>query len=65
LFLKSLYPLPKENLYLIKLIIFVSKDKPLAKELKDVVETPLMKQYYSIKSKYPDALLLLQGGRFL
>lgn len=54
----------KENLYLNKLFIFVSKDKPLAKELKDVVETPLMKQYYSIKSKYPDALLLFRVGDF-
>ncbi len=32
--------------------------------MKDVVETPLMKQYYSIKSKYPDALLLFRVGDF-
>ncbi len=28
------------------------------------VETPLMKQYYGIKQKYPDALLLLRVGDF-
>ncbi|HLN53788.1 MAG TPA: DNA mismatch repair protein MutS [Lentimicrobium sp.] len=36
----------------------------MARELKDVVETPLMKQYFSIKSKYPDALLLFRVGDF-
>lgn len=36
----------------------------MANELKDVVETPLMKQYISIKSKYPDALLLFRVGDF-
>ena len=29
-----------------------------------IVETPLMKQYNSIKSKYPDALLLFRVGDF-
>lgn len=29
-----------------------------------IVETPLMKQYYSIKAKYPDALLLFRVGDF-
>lgn len=29
-----------------------------------VVETPLMKQYYSIKAKYPEALLLFRVGDF-
>ncbi len=43
---------------------FCFKDTPLANELKDVVETPLMKQYLSIKSKYPDALLLFRVGDF-
>jgi DNA mismatch repair protein MutS len=43
---------------------FCFKDKPLAKEIKEVVETPLMKQYYNIKSKYPDALLLFRVGDF-
>jgi DNA mismatch repair protein MutS len=28
------------------------------------VETPLMKQYYSVKSKYPDAILLFRVGDF-
>jgi DNA mismatch repair protein MutS len=36
----------------------------LAKELSEVVETPLMKQYLSIKAKYPDALLLFRVGDF-
>lgn len=31
---------------------------------KAVVETPLMKQYYAIKAKYPDALLLFRVGDF-
>ena len=30
----------------------------------NVVETPLMKQYYAIKGKYPDALLLFRVGDF-
>ena len=28
------------------------------------VETPLMKQYYEIKNRYPDALLLFRVGDF-
>jgi DNA mismatch repair protein MutS len=35
----------------------------MAKE-KSVVETPLMKQYNTIKAKYPDALLLFRVGDF-
>jgi len=31
---------------------------------KKYAETPLMKQYYSIKAKYPDALLLFRVGDF-
>ena len=31
---------------------------------KDIVETPLMKQYNEIKSKYPDAVLLFRCGDF-
>lgn len=31
---------------------------------KKYVETPLMKQYYNIKAKYPDALLLFRVGDF-
>ncbi len=30
----------------------------------NVVETPLMKQYFAIKAKYPDALLLFRVGDF-
>jgi DNA mismatch repair protein MutS len=37
---------------------------PLAKSKTPVVETPLMKQYYNIKRKYPDAILLFRVGDF-
>ena len=33
-------------------------------EDKKIVETPLMKQYFSIKAKYPDAILLFRVGDF-
>lgn len=36
----------------------------MAKAKENLVETPLMKQYYSIKAKYPDALLLFRVGDF-
>jgi len=36
----------------------------LAKDSASVAETPLMKQYNSIKAKYPDALLLFRVGDF-
>jgi DNA mismatch repair protein MutS len=36
----------------------------LTKNSDKVVETPLMKQYYSIKGKHPDALLLFRVGDF-
>lgn len=37
----------------------------MAKNIENsVVETPLMKQYFAIKSKYPDALLLFRVGDF-
>ena len=29
-----------------------------------IVETPLMKQYFDIKSKHPDAILLFRVGDF-
>ncbi len=35
-----------------------------AKSEKKLVDTPLMKQYYGIKSKHPDALLLFRVGDF-
>ncbi len=36
----------------------------MAQSTKSVVQTPLMKQYYSIKGKYPDAILLFRVGDF-
>jgi len=36
----------------------------MAKKDKKYVETPLMKQYYSIKDKHPDAVLLFRVGDF-
>src|SRR5210317_60509 len=36
----------------------------MAKSKKEVAETPLMKQYNTIKAKYPDALLLFRVGDF-
>lgn len=36
----------------------------IKKSAKSTVETPLMKQYYAIKAKYPDALLLFRVGDF-
>ncbi len=38
--------------------------KIMAKEKKEIVETPLMKQYNAIKAQYPDALLLFRVGDF-
>ena len=43
--------------------MFFIKNKTLAKS-DNIVETPLMKQYLSIKAKYPDALLLFRVGDF-
>ena len=31
---------------------------------KKAVETPLMKQYYEVKAKHPDAILLFRVGDF-
>ncbi len=31
---------------------------------KNIVETPLMKQYYSVKARHPDAVLLFRVGDF-
>lgn len=36
----------------------------MAKTVKKVAETPLMKQYNQIKAKYPDAMLLFRVGDF-
>jgi DNA mismatch repair protein MutS len=40
------------------------KKHKLIQENSKAVETPLMKQYYAIKVKYPDALLLFRVGDF-
>ncbi len=40
------------------------KNRSMIKSAKSEVETPLMKQYNSIKAKYPDALLLFRVGDF-
>ncbi len=46
-------------------IIENKKEIPLAKkEEKKVVLTPLMKQYYAIKEKHPNAILLFRVGDF-
>lgn len=36
----------------------------MASKEQDIVKTPLMKQYYSIKAKHPDAILLFRVGDF-
>ena len=36
----------------------------MAKTEKKYAETPLMKQYYDIKDKHPDAILLFRVGDF-
>jgi len=43
--------------------LFFNKISTLSKS-DNIVETPLMKQYLSIKAKYPDALLLFRVGDF-
>jgi len=50
-----------EILYLHLLSLF---EKLYVAEKKKYAETPLMKQYNSIKTKYPDALLLFRVGDF-
>src|ERR1051326_4667384 len=42
----------------------MAKNRAAIKSAKSEVETPLMQQYYSIKAKYPDALLLFRVGDF-
>jgi DNA mismatch repair protein MutS len=37
---------------------------PIMSDSTAIVETPLMKQYYGIKAKYPDAILLFRVGDF-
>jgi DNA mismatch repair protein MutS len=53
------------NYYYIILALYSLKNRQtLAKKEKEVVKTPLMKQYYSIKAKHPDAVLLFRVGDF-
>src|ERR1051325_7261593 len=40
------------------------KNRSMIKSATAEVETPLMKQYFSIKAKYPDAILLFRVGDF-
>jgi DNA mismatch repair protein MutS len=40
------------------------KEEKSKENTKGIVETPLMKQYFAIKAKYPDALLLFRVGDF-
>src|SRR5882724_5175797 len=40
------------------------KNRSMIKSATAEVETPLMKQYFAIKAKYPDALLLFRVGDF-
>jgi DNA mismatch repair protein MutS len=42
----------------------MAKEKAVKKVSTEVTETPLMKQYNTIKAKYPDALLLFRVGDF-
>ena len=42
----------------------MAKEKAAKKVSTEVTETPLMKQYNTIKAKYPDALLLFRVGDF-
>ncbi len=42
----------------------IYKGNVLAKNKKEAVQTPLMKQYYGVKEKYPDAILLFRVGDF-
>jgi DNA mismatch repair protein MutS len=44
--------------------IFVFHDELRHMSKKNVVETPLMKQYYAVKDKHPDAILLFRVGDF-
>jgi len=42
----------------------INKEPLAKKEENKVVQTPLMKQYYAIKEKHPDAILLFRVGDF-
>lgn len=57
--------LHKNKTYLLFLYKFFlhKKEKPLASKTKKK-QTPLMQQYFKMKSKYPDAILLFRVGDF-
>ena len=42
----------------------MAKSEKTKADNKQYVETPLMKQYYSIKAVHPDAILLFRVGDF-
>ena len=44
--------------------LILSNNKYTLTTPKNIVETPLMKQYYSVKAKHPDAVLLFRVGDF-
>ena len=46
------------------IVNFVRNNSTLAEKNQKYVQTPLMKQYSTIKAKYPDALLLFRVGDF-
>ncbi len=55
----------KSNSISQKIIYFCTKIRFIAlTKKKNITETPLMKQYFSIKAKYPDAILLFRVGDF-
>jgi DNA mismatch repair protein MutS len=56
-----LYPFSARNPIFVIYIRTFKRDIPVAKQ---VVETPLMKQYFEIKTKHPDAILLFRVGDF-
>src|SRR6267154_4618037 len=50
--------------YSIHLPLAMLKNRSMLKSAVAEKETPLMKQYFSIKAKYPDAILLFRVGDF-
>lgn len=49
---------------MVSIVNFVRNNSTLADKNQKYAQTPLMKQYGSIKAKYPDALLLFRVGDF-
>lgn len=54
----------KQNNNLLTPDVLTRKKKSQKTSTESAKETPLMKQYYSIKSQYPDAILLFRVGDF-